>query len=95
MYLVINGKKRSLKRVFLLAIVLLVIVGEVVFNPEIGYETVTVQQNDTLESIIIDNTDIPWRGNIQNLMIKTKEVNSTDLDVLYPGEKIVIAVYKK
>ena len=95
MYLVINGKKRSLKRVFLLAIVLVMIIGEVVFNPEIGYETVTVQENDTLESIIIDNTDIPWRGNIQNLMIKTKEVNSTDLDVLYPGEKIVIAVYKK
>ena len=95
MYLVINGKKRSLKRVFLLAIVLVMIVGEVVFNPEIEYETVTVQQNDTLESIIIDNTDIPWRGNIQNLMIKTKEVNSTDLDVLYPGQKIVIAVYKK
>ena len=95
MYLVINGKKRSLRRVGLLAIVLVMIIGEVVFNPEIGYETVTVQENDTLESIIIDNTDIPWRGNIQNLMIKTKEVNSTDLDVLYPGEKIVIAVYKK
>lgn len=95
MYLVINGKKRSLKRVCLMAIVLVMIIGEVVFNPEIGYETVTVQQNDTLESIIIDNTDIPWRGNIQNLMIKTKEVNSADLDVLYPGEKIVIAVYKK
>ena len=95
MYLVINGKKRSLTRVCLLAIVLVMIVAEIVFNPEIGYETVTVQENDTLESIIIDNTDIPWRGNIQNLMIKTKEVNSTDLDVLYPGEKIVIAVYKK
>ena len=95
MYLVINGKKRSLTRVCLLAIVLVMIAIEVVFNPEIGYETVTVQENDTLESIIIDNTDIPWRGNIQNLMIKTKEVNSTDLDVLYPGQKIVIAVYKK
>lgn len=91
----INGKKRSLKRVIVLAVITMILVFDYATTPTVGYETVKIEKGDTLESIICENTEIPWRGNLQNLIIKTKEVNSINLDTLYPGDKVVIAVYKK
>ena len=99
MYITINGKKRSLNRVIGFGIIVMIMATQFIFgrlDPTIGYREVTVQPGDTLESIIYENTDIPWRGNIRNLVYETKEVNSdTDLTTIYPGQKIVIAIYKK
>lgn len=95
MSIMINGKRRSLKRVVALVAIILIVAFDYATTPTVGYETVKIQQGDTLESVICENTEIPWRGNLQNLIIKTKEVNSINLDVLYPGDKVVIAVYKK
>lgn len=95
MSIMINGKRRSMKRVIVLAVITMILLFDYATTPTVGYETVKIQQGDTLESVICENTEIPWRGNLQNLIIKTKEVNSINLDTLYPGDKVVIAVYKK
>ena len=95
MSIMINGKRRSMKRVIVLAVITMILLFDYATTPTVGYETVKIQQGDTLESVICENTEIPWRGNLQNRIIKTKEVNSINLDTLYPGDKVVIAVYKK
>ena len=95
----INGQKRSLERVKNIAWAMffaaVLFVPSLPSDPEIGYQEVTVHYGDTLESILLANTDIPWGGHIQNLIIKTKEANSENLNTIYPGQQIRIAVYKK
>lgn len=95
----INGERRSLERVkniaWALIFAALVIVPSLPSDPAMDYKSVTVHYGDTLEGIILNNSDIPWGGHIQNLIIKTKEANKANLDTIYPGQEIRIAVYKK
>ena len=95
----INGERRSLRRLeniaWVVFFVAVLFVPSLPSDPAMEFKSVTVHHGDTLESIILNNSDIPWGGHIQNLIIKTKEVNSADLNTIYPGQEIRIAVYKK
>lgn len=95
----INGQKRSLERVKNIAWALffaaVLFVPSLPSDPAMDFKNVTVHHGDTLENIILENSDIPWGGHIQNLIIRTKEVNKANLDTIYPGQQIRIAVYKK
>ena len=99
MSIMINGQRRSLERVkniawavFFAAVVFIVSLPS---DPAMEFKSVTVHSGDTLENIILNNSDIPWGGDIRKLISKTREVNDVDLGTIYPGQEIKIAVYKK
>lgn len=99
MSIIINEQRRSLHRLENIAAVIFfaaaIFVVSLPSDPAMEFKSVTVHSGDTLENIILDNSDIPWGGDIRKLISKTREVNDADLGTIYPGQEIKIAVYKK